>query len=71
MRSQSRGFPCQNIICDNQLKINICGNLWMKNLWIKEICDNRLKIIICVNLWKNYVQKRITRLEIGIPRPSA
>ena len=54
MRSQavsfkkSRGFPCQNKICDNLKKNFICENLWIKNsvdkitLWKKE----RMKTIL-------------------------
>ena len=43
MRSQSRvfekavGFRAKIKICDNPLKILICGNLWINyNLWINN-----------------------------------
>ena len=29
---ESRGFPCQNKICDNPINNYICGNLWIKRV---------------------------------------
>ena len=34
---ESRGFPCQNKICDNPINNYICGNLWIKRVGGREM----------------------------------